>query len=169
MRARMAGPGLALLAALVLSACGASDSGTPAAAPSSTPHEITPALDVGLCGSADANQVGALSGFGAVTLISSDPLLCRWETSDGSSIAFRWFRNSPIGEYRSEAGASAGRAGIDIVGRAGFSWQAAHACEAAVQTGDTDFISWTVDSVAVTGANACAAADRLASATLAKR
>ncbi|MFF2552797.1 DUF3558 family protein [Nocardia sp. NPDC058058] len=169
MRARTTGPGLALLAALTLSACGAGATGTPAAAPSSTPHEITPALDVGLCGSADANQVITLSGIGALTLIGDDPLLCRWATADGSSVSFRWFRNSPIDEYRSEAGASAGRASIDIVGRAGFSWQAAHSCEAAVRTGDTDFISWTVDSAAFTGGNACAAADRLASATLAKR
>lgn len=160
---------LALLAALPLPACAAGEGGTPAAAPRSTPHEITPALEVGLCGSASTDQVGTLSGLGAVAPISSDALLCRWETPAGASVVFRWFRNSPLDEYRTGTTGSVTRADIDIVGRTGYSWQAAHSCEAAVRTGDTDFITWTVDSTAETGATACAAADRLASATLAKR
>lgn len=156
-----------MLAPLLLTGCGTH--ATPAAAPTTTPHESTPSLDVGMCGSADAGQVGTLSGLGAIALVSSDALLCRWETPDGSNVTFRWFRNSPLDEYRSDAAASASRASIDIVGRTGFSWRAAHSCEAAVRTGNTDFIAWTVDSAATTGDTACAAADRLASMTLAKR
>lgn len=157
-----------MLAALTLSGCGSHD--TPAAAPTTTArHEITPALDLGLCGSADAAQVGTLSGLGTVALISSDALMCRWETPDGSNVVFRWFRNSPLDEYRTEATAAAARASIDIVGRSGYSWRATHSCEVAVRTGDTDFLTWTVDSAATVGEADCAAADRLASMTLAKR
>ncbi|MET9488515.1 DUF3558 family protein [Nocardia sp. NPDC006630] len=169
MRALSGKVSVVLLAALLLSACGTPGRDTPAAAPaSSKPQVAAPSVDVGLCGSADAGQVGTQSGLGAVTLVSSDALLCRWEAQDGSSVTFRWFRGSPIDRYHSDTATSVKRDGVDIVGRSGYSWRGAHSCEAAVPTGDADFIAWTVDSAAATPDAACAAVDRLASATLAK-
>ncbi|MCU1646286.1 MAG: hypothetical protein JWN03_6561 [Nocardia sp.] len=160
---------MALLAALLLSACGTQHRDTPAAAPAgSKPQVAAPSVDVGLCGSADAAQVGTQSGLGAVTLVSSDALLCRWEAQDGSSVTFRWFRGSPIDQYHSDTATSGKRDGIDIGGRPGYSWRTAHSCEVAVPTGDADFIAWTVDSTAGTPDAACVAVDRLASTTLAK-
>ncbi|MGQ4619778.1 DUF3558 family protein [Nocardia sp. R7R-8] len=163
------GIGMTVLAATTLPGC--SRAGSVTAAPASTAQTQSEPMFVGQCGSAGDAEITDISGLGRMRLMSTDPLLCRWEAdSAGSSITFKWFRGSPINEYRTDnQGGNATRTTIDVDGHAGFAWLGARSCEVAVSSGAGDFIAWTVESTARPAADECTAATKLATTSLTKR
>jgi hypothetical protein len=164
--------GVALLTAVIVIGCSRHADDKPAAIAASSSVQETPVQKAftGSCGDATESEITAAAGIGEVRLVSSNPLLCRWEpATTGASVTFKWLRGSPIGDYRMEEPDGGHRSGIDVAGQPGFSWQSERACEIAVGSSDTDFIVWRIESPTRPAAQDCTAAGQLATTTVTKR
>lgn len=164
-----AGAGLTALGVVLLAGCG---NGTPdvvVATATERPEVSVPRL-LAECAAATEAEVGALSGLGSMRQVTSNPLQCRWEgDTAGSSAVFRWFRGSPIDEYRKDAtDPAASRDVVDIDGHTGYEWRSDKACETAVRWGDGDFIAWLVRSPQQPVTDLCTGARKLLDQTLTK-
>lgn len=118
---------------------------------------------VGQCGSLADADVSATSGVADLHLVSSNPLRCHWQAPAGAAVTFEWFRGSPLTTHVPDDSGAA-KTPVTVAQHAGFSWQGAHTCEVAVESGGGDFISWSVAAPATS----CAAAEQLTAVTLQK-
>ncbi|MFJ1454773.1 hypothetical protein [Nocardia sp. N2S4-5] len=71
-------------------------------------------------------------------------------------------RKAVIGRYRlGPQEMRAQREQISVGGRTGYLWRQPQACEVAAPSGDSDFITWTVDTTAAPARDVCALAHSL--------
>lgn len=158
-----------VVAAAVVALAGCGSGGTPTTEPSiegETSVAPVPGKFVGECGSVTDGQVATASGLGRVQLTTRNPLRCRWEAAPaGAAVEFGWFRATTIADHHPQSPAPST---VQLGGRQATVWQGANSCEVAVASGGVDFISWTIDDPARSGAQICASTERLAALTVSK-